>query len=134
GAIAADVLTFYRERLTNESYLRTAGDEYALRELAALVGFKPRPGVAASVYLAYLMEGTAKPVQIPLLAKAQTMPGPGEQMQTFETDEMVEAHADWSQMAPRTLRPASITLVDAILRPSIRLQGTPLVVRPGERV
>src|SRR5262245_33002507 len=36
-AVAADVLTFYRERLTNESYLRTSQDEYALRELAALV-------------------------------------------------------------------------------------------------
>ncbi len=133
-AITADVLTFYRERLTNESYLRTVSDEYALRELAALVGFKPRPGVSATVYLAYLMDSAAKPVQVPLLAKAQTTPGPGEQMQTFETGEIFEAHPDWSQMAPRTLRPAGITLIDAMLRPSIRLQGGAMVVRPGERV
>ena len=133
-AITADVLTFYRERLTNESYLRTASDEFALRELAALVGFKPRPGVAASVYLAYLMEATAKPVQIPALAKAQSMPGPGDQMQTFETGEIFEAHADWSQMAPRSLRPAGVTLIEAMLRPSIRLQDPSKLVSPGERV
>jgi baseplate J-like protein len=133
-AVAADVLTFYRERLTNESYIRTARDEYAVRELAALVGFKPRPGVAATAYLAYLMESTAKPGDIPLRAKAQSVPGPGEQMQTFETDEKFAAHAEWSQMSPRSLRPARITLIDAMLRPSIRLQDASLVVRTGERV
>ena len=133
-AIAADVLTFYRERLTNESYLRTAADEYSLRELAALIGFKPRPGIAATAYLAFLMEATAQPVQIPLPAKAQTMPGPGQQMQTFETVEPFEAHADWSQMAPRSLRPARITMNDALVRTTIRLKGSSLMVRPGERI
>jgi hypothetical protein len=133
-AIAADVLTFYRERLTNESYLRTAADEYSLRELAALIGFKPRPGIAATAYFAYLMEATAQPVQIPLPAKAQTMPGPGQQMQTFETVEPFEAHADWSQMAPRSLHPARITMNDALVRTTIRFNGSSLMVRPGERV
>jgi hypothetical protein len=133
-AIAADVLTFYRERLTNESYLRTAADEYSLRELAALIGFKPRPGIAATAYLAFLMEATAQPVQIPLPAKAQTMPGPGQQMQTFETVEPFEAHADWSQMSPRSLRPARITMNDALVRTTIRLKGSSLMLRPGERV
>src|SRR4029079_16805141 len=86
-SIAADVLTFYRERLTNEGYLRTARDEQALRELAALVGYKPRPGGAATAYLSYQMEATAAPVPIPAGAKAQSVPAPGERMQTFETGE-----------------------------------------------
>ena len=133
-AIAADVLTFYRDRLTNEGYLRTAADEHALRELAALVGYKPRPGVAATAYLSYLMEASAAPVPIPARAKAQSVPGPGERMQTFETDETFTAHAGWSQMTPRITRPPEITLVDAMVRPSLRLAGTTLVVRPGERV
>jgi len=133
-SIAADVLTFYRERLTNEGYLRTARDEQALRELAALVGYKPRPGVAATAYLSYLMEATAAPVPIPAGAKAQSVPAPGERMQTFETEEPFTAHAGWSQMTPRITRPPGITLVDAMVRPSLRLAGTTLVVRPGERV
>ena len=76
-AIVADVLTFYRERLTNEGYLRTAQDGRALRELAALVGFQPRPGVSASAYLAYALDKDAAPVVIPQRAKAQTIPRAG---------------------------------------------------------
>ncbi len=34
------MLAFYRERLTNEGYLRTALDGRALREIAALVGYR----------------------------------------------------------------------------------------------
>jgi hypothetical protein len=55
-------------------------------------------------------------------------------MQTFETEEPFTAHAAWSQMTPRITRPPGITLVDAMVRPSLRLAGTTLVVRPGERV
>jgi hypothetical protein len=133
-SVAADVLTFYRERLTNDGYLRTTTDETALRELVALVGFEPRPGVAATAHLAYLLDKAAAPVEIPLRAKAQTVPAPGEQMQTFETDEKFVARAEWSQMAARTTRPAKITLVDALLRSTLRLSDTGLFVRPGERV
>ena len=135
-AIVADILTFYRERLTNEGYLRTARDEYAIRELAALIGFIPRPGVSATAHLAYLMENTAAPVNITAASKAQTVPGPGEQMQTFETRERLMAFASLSRMLPRVTRPARITLVDALLLTSIRLRNESgmLVVRPGERV
>jgi hypothetical protein len=133
-AMQADVLTFYRERLTNESYLRTTSDERTLRELAALVGYKPRPGVAATAYLAYLLDKTAAPVEIPIGAKAQTVPAPGEQMQTFETSEAFAAHADWSQMSPRLTCPPAMTLKDALLNPTLRLADTALTVRPGERV
>jgi hypothetical protein len=133
-SIAADILTFYRERLANEGYLRTARDEYAIRELAALVGFTPRPGVAATAHLAYLMEKSAAPVDIAARARAQTVPGPGEQMQTFETNEPLHAEAPWSVMPARATRPAKITLVDAMLRPSLRLRDESLLVRPGERL
>jgi hypothetical protein len=133
-AVTADVLTFYRERLTNESYLRTTQDERALRELAALVGYQPRPGVAATAFLAYQMDASAKPVEIPASAKAQTVPGPGEQMQTFETDDRFVAHADWSKMAPRLTRPAAIPFADALSRSTLRLAGTTTIVQPGQRV
>ena len=46
-ACAADVLTFYQERLANESYLRTATERVSLQEMAKLIGYvpawRPRP-------------------------------------------------------------------------------------------
>src|SRR5215216_4549689 len=55
-AVVADVLTFYQERVANEGYLRTATERRSVLELARLVGYAPRPGVASSVYLSYLLE------------------------------------------------------------------------------
>ena len=55
-ATVADVLTFYQERIANEAYLRTATERFSLLELARLIGYELRPGVAASVYLAFTLE------------------------------------------------------------------------------
>lgn len=133
-SVTADVLTFYRERITQEAYLRTATDETSLRELANLVGFKPRPGIAATTHLAYLLDPSAKPVEIKPGAKAQTVPLPDEKMQTFETDEKLYARAEWSQMKPRQSRLTNIDMFNALTRSTIRLAGTSVFVRPGERV
>src|SRR5271167_1842295 len=54
-AIVADVLTFYQERIANEGYLMTATERRSILELARLVGYTLRPGVSASVYLAFTM-------------------------------------------------------------------------------
>src|SRR5262249_30744925 len=50
-ATVGDVLTFYQERIANEGYLRTATERRSIIELARLVGYRLRPGVAASVWL-----------------------------------------------------------------------------------
>ena len=42
-ACAADVLTFYQERIANESYLRTAAERVSLQELGKLIGYRLRP-------------------------------------------------------------------------------------------
>src|SRR4029077_10325320 len=55
-ATVADVLTFYQERIANEGYLRTATERRSVLELARLVGYTLRPGVAASVFLAYTLD------------------------------------------------------------------------------
>src|SRR5262249_44984485 len=52
-AVTADILSFYQERIANESYLRTAFDQRSVFELARLVGYRPSPGVAASAFLAF---------------------------------------------------------------------------------
>src|SRR6266516_1031317 len=55
-AVVADVVTFYTERIANEGYLRTATEPTSLRLLGRLVGYAPRPGVAAATYLAYTLD------------------------------------------------------------------------------
>ena len=45
-ATVADVLTFYQERIANEAYLRTATERLSVLELARLIGYQLRPGVA----------------------------------------------------------------------------------------
>src|SRR5262249_13674051 len=86
-ATVADVLTFYQERIANESYLHTATERLSLVELARLIGYRLRPGVAASVYLAFIVEdapGAPRRATIDVGVKAQSIPGPDEQAQTFE--------------------------------------------------
>src|SRR6266851_370461 len=55
-ATMADVLTFYQERIANESYLRTATERRSVLELARLIGYKLAPGVAASTALAFTLQ------------------------------------------------------------------------------
>src|SRR5262249_54820093 len=58
-AVVADVLTFYHERSANEHYWRTATERRSLVELARLLGYELRPGVAASTFLAFTLETAA---------------------------------------------------------------------------
>src|SRR4051812_29518443 len=55
-ACVADVLTFYTERIANEGFLRTATERGSVLELAREIGYELKPGVAASVYLAFIVE------------------------------------------------------------------------------
>jgi hypothetical protein len=54
-ATVADVLTFYQERIANEGYLRTATERRSILDLVRLIDYVPRPGVAASGYLAFTL-------------------------------------------------------------------------------
>jgi len=111
-ATVADVLSFYQERIANEGYLRTATERRSVLELARLVGYRLRPGLAASVYLAYLLEvvpGQDTTASIPAGSRAQSVPGPGELPQSFETAEDLEARASWNTLRPRQTRPTVIT-------------------------
>ncbi|MCW8084268.1 baseplate J/gp47 family protein [Sabulicella glaciei] len=101
-----DVLTFYQERLANEGYLRTATERRSVLELARLVGYQPRPGVAATTYLSFEIDANAAdPVTIPVGTKVQSLPGPGEAPQTFETIEKRVARREWNAIRPRLERP-----------------------------
>lgn len=103
-AIVADVLTFYQERIANEGYLPTATERRSILELANLIGYKLRPGVAASTFLAFTLE-QGHEVEIPAGTRAQSLPGPGELPQPFETSEPLLARAEWNAIKPRLLEP-----------------------------
>ena len=105
-ATVGDVLTFYQERIANEGYLRTATERRSVLELARLVGYRPRPGVAASVYLAYTIDPYYKEeTVIPAGSRSQSIPGPGESAQSFETSEDLKARAQWNNLRPRLKQP-----------------------------
>ena len=130
-ATVADVLTFYQERLANEGYLRTATERRSVLELARLIGYTPRPGVAATVYLAYTMEKDAVG-EIPAGSRAQSIPGPGELPQTFETSETIAARAEWNNLQPRMHRPQLITRQNVLTIDHLYLAGTATGLKPND--
>lgn len=104
-AMVADVLTFYQERIANEGYLRTATERRSVIELAREVGYRLRPGVAASVYLALTVEKNEQIVIEPYEVRAQSVPGPGELPQSFENIEKIDARGRWNKLVPRLTQP-----------------------------
>lgn len=142
-ACMADVLSFYQERIANESYLRTAGERLSLSEMARLTGYRLKPGVAAETYLAFTLQeppaqvasvepkqssGVPDKVTLDIGIKVQSMPGPDEKPQTFETVECIEARPEWNVLLPRMHEmklPAFGTKV-------VYLQGTATQLKAGD--
>lgn len=132
-SMVADVLTFYQERIANEGYLRTATERRSVLELARLIGYKPRPGVSASVYLAYTLDDKSEPVEIPAGAKAQSVPGPDEFPQTFETADSLKARAQWNLLKPRMSQPQTFQSINFNASNSIWLKGINTNVKVNDR-
>ncbi len=83
-----DILTFYTERLANEAYLGTAIQARSVFELVKLVGYTPSPGVSASTTLVFtLATSPGSPATVPISqgTRVQSVPGPGQTPQVFET-------------------------------------------------
>lgn len=111
-AVVSDVLTFYQERIANEGYLNTATERQSIIELARLIGYELKPGVAASTYLAYTIEekiGATTPVVIPPRTQVMSIPNEGEVPQIFETSEKTLAYPAWNALKPRLGKPQEIT-------------------------
>lgn len=143
-SVVADVLTFYQERIANEGFLRTAAERRSVLELARLVGYRLRPGVSASVYLAFTVSVGFDAV-IPVGTRAQSLPlGSGETPQFFESSEDLPAKDTWNALGPRLQRPQLITLAsdakglpldygtDARTRDTIYLDGISTNLKTGD--
>ncbi|MBI1395853.1 MAG: putative baseplate assembly protein [Betaproteobacteria bacterium] len=159
-AAVGDVLTFYQERIANESYLATATERLSVLELAALIGYRPGPGVAATAWLAFTAEdppGTTRRVApteddpdplrqnavlsgvpastiVDVGLKVQSVPGPGETAQVFETVERIEARPEWNAIRARltTRQPVTAStdeLLFAGLATGLR-KGDPVLLSP----
>ena len=119
-ATVADVLTFYQERNANEGYLSTAIQLRSVIELARLIGYRTRPGVAASVKLAFTV-ASGFSGSIPAGTRAQSIPQAGQSPQFFETSTAFNARDSWNSFSPQLTRPQLITPADT------DNQGNPLV-------
>ncbi|WP_246760890.1 hypothetical protein [Ralstonia solanacearum] len=116
AACVADVLTFYQERIANEGYLRTATERRSVLELARAIGYELKPGVAASVYLAFMVEDAPGAPGIVTLAQGtavQSIPPQGKLPQVFETGAEIVARAEWNALVPRQARPADMAVLHA---------------------
>jgi hypothetical protein len=130
-ALVADILTFYQERIANEGYLRTAVERRSILELARLIGYRARPAISASVYLAYTMENGSRAI-VPRGSRSQTLPGPGELPQPFETSADLDARDTWNLLQPRATEPQLITLEQVPALDAIYFKGVNTKLKIGD--
>jgi len=138
SAVMLDILTFYQERLANESYLRTATQLRSLVELSRLIGYAPAPGVSSSVYLAFTLKATpgqapnpsTQSITIPQGTQAQSVPAQGQKPQIFETSADIQAKADWNALPVLASQP----WVPSQGAFSVYLQGTATQLQPGDLI
>lgn len=97
-AAAADVLSFYNERIANELFLRTARERDSLLRLTRLLGYRLRPGLAAEALLSFALDAGAE-TRIRRGFKVMSVPGQDEKAQIFETIEALAAHGDLNEAA-----------------------------------
>ncbi len=160
-SILADILTFYQERIANESYLRTASERLSIRELARLTGYCLSPGVAATAYLAFTLEeapattsttastttssaslavsaalrqaAAMVPESVTIAAgtKVQSIPGQDEEAQIFETTEAITGRPKWNKIRPQLTQEQTISATGSS---SLLLDGISLQLKPGDRL
>jgi predicted phage baseplate assembly protein len=131
-ACLSEVLSFYNERLVNECYLGTCTQRESAAELARLIGYTPRPGVAADTYLAFTLDDLNKEAEldVPGGTLAYSQPEPGETMQPFTTVEPLRGRPRWSAIRPRQSKPQ-------IIKPGadkIYLKGLATGLKAGDKL
>jgi hypothetical protein len=137
-SVVLDIVTFYEERLANESFLRTATQLDSLTQMSRLIGYQPGPGVSASTYLAFTIKAatglptdpTTTAITIPAGTQVQSVPAQGQAPQSFETSNDILAKADWNAMPVLTGSPWKPAQTDL----SVYLEGTATQLQPGDLI
>ncbi len=136
-ATVLDVLTFYQERHATEAYIGTATEHFSINEIARLIGYRLHPGSAAETDVVFQMEDPpgAEPdvekLTIPEGTRIQSLPGPDEDAQVFETLADLDARVAWNRMRPRQNRRVA---VDAGTAKGTWLTGQATGLVPGDAV
>lgn len=130
-ALVSDVLTFYQERIANEGFLRTLEERSSALELARSIGYELKPGVAASVHLAFSMEdtpGSPKTAIVPQGLAVKSIPPPGKLPQTFETVEEIETRVEWNLLQPQLKEEQQVEKGAT----RILIEGLDTMLQPGD--
>ena len=106
-AYVCDVLAFYDETIAHEAYLRTARLSPSVRKLVGLLGYRPRPAVAASARLAIKAEGRL-PIVLPAGLAFRSTAFNGQPPQVFELDAATRVHPLLNAWTLEPTRAASI--------------------------
>lgn len=107
-AYVGDVVAFYDKVIADESYVRTARQRSSVRKLVSLLGYVPRPAVAASVRLALLAD-SPRPVLIPAATAFRSGAFPGGAPQIFELDADTTIYPNANQFAVAPPRAAALS-------------------------
>src|SRR6185437_14912606 len=102
-------------------------------ELARLVGYQPSPGVSASAPLAFTLndaQGAPDPALIPAGTRVQSVPAPGQQPATFETEAPLTARIAHNAILPLPAQPVNWASVST----SLWLAGTATGLNPGDAI
>lgn len=102
-AYVCDIVAFYDQAHANESYLRTAALPVSLRRLVELIGYLPRPELAAFADIGALVEGRL-PVNLTARTAFRSAAFGTEPPQVFESSVDAVAYPDanqWGVVPPR---------------------------------
>jgi hypothetical protein len=134
-AYACEITALYDEVIANECYLRTARLDPSVRKLVGLLGYRPRPAVAARVGLAVTADTAGRlAVTLPTGAGARSGAFAKEPPQLFELPRVTSVHPlanRWQLEAPRRLTAGDPT--DTVFS-SLYLDPVTARVKDGELV
>ncbi len=105
-AYVCDVTAFYDGVLAHENYVRTARRRVSVQQLTALLGYRPRPAVGASVELAAFADGRQL-VSVPAGTAFRSEAFPGSAPQVFELDQDTDIHPFFNEWKLQPIRPST---------------------------
>jgi hypothetical protein len=126
-AYVSEIVAAYTELTAGEAYLGTAYDWTDLRRLADLVGYEPRPRVAAQGWVRVEVDKGSDPV-LPGGTRVQAPGTATRQAQTFEVAEDTQLRSDWNNLTATW-----VPVAEKVAGRSVRFLGDP-GFRVGDRV
>lgn len=96
-AAVGDILTFYQERIANESFLRTATQRDSILRMVRLLDYHLRPGIAAAADLAFTLDAGAT-MDIPIGLRVMSLPAQNETPQFYETIEEIAGDSRYNKV------------------------------------